>query len=232
MIKRLFKIFFGIPVCYILLFVLSELLISKSIFIFFVKESTSFETVNVIRISLNLFFCILGMLIYVVIYRTILSKCDFCYYLGESIKREWCKRNAIIDKIKNSKFFFSIVLVLSVSLVIISGCSNFFYNRKHGIQANFSISFNMQSLVAPIFEEFIWRKIYFEYCERYNINHSILLNIIIFSFSHLIPRYYVILLGIILTYTYKKYDSLLINTLIHFLFNSAGFIILLIQSIV
>ena len=113
---------------------------------------------------------------------------------------------------------------------MVSNIIIFFVRRKFGIATQINVITYLEYLVAPLIEEYIFRTMFFDYCEKNTINRFIMLNVIIFSLAHIVPMPYVIILGIMLAYTYKKYNSLILNTTLHFLFNLLGMIIMLILN--
>ena len=77
-------------------------------------------------------------------------------------------------------------------------------------------------VLGPIMEELIFRKIiYNELKENNSIKKSIIIGAIIFSLFHfnLLQFPYTFILGIILNYTYEKYQSILVPIIIHILSN-------------
>ena len=155
-------------------------------------------------------------------YKVIISKCNFSYRLGESIKKEWTEKKNIYEKVRREKKTFILIIVLFVIVIIMWYFFSDYISRKIGIYPSKKPFLELSFLFIPVFEEFIWRKIYFDYCESNQIKHAFALNVIIFSFAHIIPMPYVFILGAILAYCYKKYNSLILNTAIHFLFNFLG----------
>ncbi|HOE08149.1 MAG TPA: CPBP family intramembrane metalloprotease [Treponemataceae bacterium] len=220
MTKRIFKLFLGIPVIFALLMAGITVLVSETA-AFLLRD---FKIINpqIILILFNFLLIITDSSIYFLMYRVILSKCNFSYRLGESIKKEWIEKKNICEKVKKDKRTFILIIVLFMILIIMWYFFSDYISSKTGIYPEKKPFLELSLLVAPIFEEFIFRKIYFEYCEINKVKHAFFINVIVFSFAHITPMPYVFLLGVILAYCYKKYNSLILNTAIHFLFNLLG----------
>ena len=187
----------------------------------FILRDFGITNLQSVLIPFNLFFCVLSILVYFVIYKIILVKTEFTYGLGDSIKREWADRKKLYDVIGKTKKQFLIIILLTVLIAVVFSFISLYLQKKFGLSKDITIV-EISFLFVPIFEEFIFRKVYFEYCEIYKVKYAFFLNVIIFSFAHIIPMPYVFLLGVILAYCYKKYNSLILNTVIHFLFNLLG----------
>ena len=178
----------------------------------------------------NVLTCALGILIYIWMYKRIQKKTEYPVSLTDTIKNDWLRKREVFNSIGSSKLFFFSILAATVALAVVSNLIIFYVRRYFGISTQINVITYIEYLVAPLIEEYIFRTMYFDYCEKNTINRVILLNVIIFSLAHLVPMPYVIILGIMLAYTYKKYDSLVINTIIHFLFNFLGMMLMLILN--
>ena len=104
-------------------------------------------------------------------------------------------------------------------------------------KVNDFISSNTQSfidiffivIVAPIFEEILFRGLIFNECRKYlNINTSIVLQALLFSMFHpnLLQFIYAFLCGIILCLVYVSTNSIIANILVHCIFNLLGGVII------
>ena len=227
--RRLFKLFLGIPVISTLLMAVIAVLVLVTVV--FILRDFGITNLQSILMPFNLFVSISNILVYFVIYKIILVKTNFTYGLGDSIKREWADRKKLYDVIGKTKKQFLIITLLTVIIAVVFSFISLYLKKKFGVSKDITIV-EISFLFVPIFEEFIFRKIYFQYCEINKIKHAFILNVIIFSFAHIIPMPYVFLLGVILAYCYKKYDSLILNTVIHFLLNLLGLSIPLILKLI
>jgi len=230
MTKRLFKVFLGIPVIFTLL--MAAISIFETEVVVSLLGNPETKNPQIIQVLFNFLILISDCLIYFLMYKTILSKCNFSYRLGESIKKEWTEKKNIYEKVKKDKKTFILIIALFVIIVIMWYFFSDYISRKIGIYPSKKPFLELSFLFVPIFEEFIFRKIYFQYCEINKIKHAFSLNVVIFSFAHIIPMPYVFLLGVILAYCYKKYNSLILNTVVHFLFNLLGLSIPLILRLI
>ena len=222
MTKRLFKIFLGIPVLYVILTAIPEAILE-------LKAETLIEnpeTKNplVMHIVFNFLIFFIYILLFYFITRTIFSKCGFSYSLKETIKKEWTERKNVWSQIKNDKYKIILIFILYMIFMIFY---QFVWNSIFGRK---KLSFyEYDFIICPVCEEFIFRKIYFDYCSKNSrLKHVYVLNVIIFALAHIIALPDKFIGGAMFTYCYKKYNSLLLNIAVHFLDN---FIIILIFQI-
>lgn len=212
--KNLIKFFFVIPIIYIFVMFVIELFVA--IMLNFPRDSI------IINILFQIFSIFLGLIIYILIYKTILIKCDFSFKLFTSVRTELKEWKRIKGEINESKFLLFFVIFCLICLSFISSILSFYLQGKLGTNIIFSFRIGVIALFAPVFEEFIFRKLFFYYCEINKIKHTVILNIVFFSFIHIIPSLSIIILGIILAYIYIKFNSLILNIFIHFGFNLLG----------
>ncbi|MBO4640362.1 MAG: CPBP family intramembrane metalloprotease [Treponema sp.] len=217
--KQIFKFFLLIPVLFALLMCVINILVLKYI-VFFLENSefNSFIKQFVYNIIIILSDCVL----YFFMYRFICYKCSSSSRIWYSIKQEWVEKIELCKKIKEDK----LLLILIVFLLIILQVTWFYLSdyiyRKLGISPKRNTLQDFSYLFIPIFEEFIFRKLFFDYCDKNPTKHIFVLNVMIFAFAHLMPMPTHYFLGIILTYCYIKYKSILLNTSLHVLYNFLG----------
>ena len=216
--KKLFKYFLGITILFVLLSGLVKGILTVGYVL--VSKQLDANFLQLAGIITNVLTCALGILIYIWMYKRIQKKTEYPVSLTATIKNDWLSKKELYSSISNSKLFFFSMLAATVVLAMVSNLIIFYVRRHFGISTQVNVITYIEYLVAPLIEEYIFRTMYFDYCERNSINRVISLNVIIFSLAHLIPMPYVIILGIMLAYTYKKYNSLILNTTIHFLFKS------------
>ena len=226
--KKLFKYFLGITILFVLLSGLVKGILTVGYVL--VSKQLDANFLQLAGIITNVLTCALGILIYIWMYKRIQKKTEYPISLTDTIKNDWLRKREVCNSIGNSKLFFFSILAATVSLAVVSNIIIFFVRRKFGIATQINVITYLEYLVAPLIEEYIFRTMFFDYCEKNTINRFIMLNVIIFSLAHLVPMPYVIILGIMLAYTYKKYNSLILNTTLHFLFNLLGMIIMLILN--
>ena len=226
--KKLFKYFLGITILFVLLSGLIKGVITVGYVL--VSKKVDADTLQIAITITSILTCLFGILVYIWMYKRIQKKTEYPVSLTDTIKNDWRNKKELFSSIGNSKLFISLIFAATVVLAMVSNLIIFYVRRHFGISTQVNVITYIEYLVAPLIEEYIFRTMYFDYCERNSINRVISLNVIIFSLAHLIPMPYVIILGIMLAYTYKKYNSLILNTTIHFLFNLLGMIIMLILN--
>ena len=220
---NLFKIFLGITIIFAIVIGVVSGIISRIAIPLIANSEQKLSLL--IQILFNILILFTDSLGYFFMYRAVLSKCDFSYKLRDTIKNEWEVKKNIREKINENKLNFFFIIFSILICHVIWFITIFFLRKKIGGFSNTNPFLDFSALFIPIFEEFIFRKIYFDYCKLYNIKHTYALNIIIFSFAHIVPLPYHFILAAVLAYCYKKFDSLLLNIIIHFLFNLIGIFI-------
>ncbi|MCI6265967.1 MAG: CPBP family intramembrane metalloprotease [Erysipelotrichaceae bacterium] len=85
------------------------------------------------------------------------------------------------------------------------------------------IAFLSSGLIGPIYEEILFRYLFFNRLKKYfSKKKAILITTLIFALIHLSPIkiIYAFFLGLILTISYEKYQTILAPVLIHIFANS------------
>ena len=113
--------------------------------------------------------------------------------------------------------FFSFLVCLAIGSHLLTRFISVFFEVPY----NYSkpMDFFKFTFFPAFFEELIFRESFFYYSKKISVSHLYILNIILFSFTHIIPTPSIILLGVLLTILYKKYNSFFINFLFHFFYN-------------
>ncbi|MCF0124362.1 MAG: CPBP family intramembrane metalloprotease [Clostridia bacterium] len=220
MTKKLYKLFLWIPLIFALFLsiaygVLSSIAIK-------ILSNPEIEFQPLIQILFNILLLLLQSIVYFLIYKIILLKCDFSFGLIDSLREEWKERKKTFEILKVERKYFLIIflLILLCQISWIFFCV--FLSKKLETPPTKTPFLDISYLIVPIFEEFICRKIYFTYCNYTKEKDAYFHNVLIFSFLHMAPMPPQIALAIMLTHCYKKYESLSLNILIHFVFNFIG----------
>ena len=99
---------------------------------------------------------------------------------------------------------------------------------------NTSILFNILiiSIIAPIFEEILFRKLLIDKCIKYGVRTSILISAIIFAFFHgnLNQFFYAFFLGAFFAYVYIQSGKITYTIILHIIVNLMGSVASLIFS--
>lgn len=219
MTNQIIKKFLGIPIVFAILMGVITNIISRNATSFILNFGLSFSFI--IQLFCNILILFVDSMGYFFMYKCILSKCDFFYRLRDITREEFENKENIFKKIKNNKLSLFKIIFVIVICQIVWFIVLYYYHKAKGGYMNNILLFDIV-LFIPIFEEFIFRKIYFDYCKINNVKNAYELNIIIFSFLHIIPMPTHFVLAATLAYCYKKFDSLLLNIIIHFMYNFMG----------
>ena len=127
------------------------------------------------------------------------------------------KKNKIkITRIKTINYYNYISIGISLSCIL---NMIIFLITKETIKLNYNLLFIISStLIGPIYEEIIFRFIFYNRLKEFNsIRKSILMTTIIFSIIHISPSkiFFAFILGIIINIKYEKTNNLLVPILIH-----------------
>lgn len=215
--KKLFYLFLILPILFTLPMGVITVFLSE-IAMSFIKNP-DINNSNFFLILFNFLITLLNSLLFFLLCKTICTKCNSSHSISNSIQVEWKERKNIIHKFIESKRTSIFIFFFLVIIVIFWYFLSTFICKLTNLQTNQDLTFNFQYLITPLFEEFIFRKVYFEYCDNNHIKYDFVLNVLLFAFSHIIPTPNHFLLGIILTYSYKKYKSLILTTFIHLFYN-------------
>ena len=221
--KSIIKIFVLIPVFISILVGLFSLLFGLGLV--YVERLINNEKVSLIVNLTNS--CLWKIVTYMIIYKVIIKKLNYeRINLKDMNIPNYGLTGFVNHSNENLIYLGKIIVLLFISALIETFLSKFFSSKFHLALAK-TTYWNLLSatFIPAIFEEIIFRNIFFRYCEDNKIERIVLLNIICFSFCHIIPTFSIIVLGIILAYTYKKYHSIIINMLLHFFYNTVVIIL-------
>lgn len=121
----------------------------------------------------------------------------------------------IQDIIKNDKLKFIIFLIVIIILQL-------FFSIRHRNDVIINIPRGIEALIIPFFEEYIYRKLFYDYNKNNNTVGIDILNVLLFFIIHFSFSIVLLLFSITMTFLYKTYKSLLINCCIHILYNLLG----------
>lgn len=221
--KRIWSFFLGIPIFFALIMgmatgIISGIVIQKINYSGIKHPVITLTLINILILLIDVFF-------YFLMCKKILSKCNFSYRLTDSLKEEWKNQKRIFEILKNEKNTLILILLSFIILQVAHYFFSIYLTGEIDISINKRPFLELSYLFVPIFEEFIFRKVYFDYCCIYNVKHTYVINILVFSFAHIFPMPHIFVLATILTYCYKKYESLSLNIILHFIFNCLGIIL-------
>lgn len=121
-----------------------------------------------------------------------------------------------ITKIKSIRYYNYISLGISLSCIL---NMIIFLITKETIKLNYNLLFIVSSsLIGPIYEEIIFRYIFYNKLKKFNSpTKAIIINTIIFSLIHInfIKIIYAFILGLLITIIYEKKHNILFPILIH-----------------
>lgn len=206
--KNLIKYFIGIPVIVYLLFGIINFVCDYGFIYLETLSQTIYEvTETIFKLIMNVF--------------EILLICKLIFYYSKiTITFETSGKNGI-EYLKKNFFWFLIIIVLALILIFYSSMESVFLSKHFSYKEtkiNYFV-FLVKILITAFFEELIFRKILFDYCEKNGINHEFFWSVLCFSISHIISLPSTIFLGLILSFSYKKFKSFFLNVLISCLCN-------------
>lgn len=160
------------------------------------------------------------------------------------------KRNNLItvfifrvkEKIKIKQLIFSILLLIgyflffsnSIEILLLKiKYSQEFIDAINNMTIDLVYTFIFSVLIAPIFEEIVFRGIILEQLSiRYNIYISILVSALLFAIFHFDLHQGInsLLLGITLGFIYNQVGSLLLNIVLHLVYNFYIYLCIFISS--
>ena len=145
------------------------------------------------------------------IYLTIILYIITIIYLSKKYKLK-IKNTAIINYYKYLSLGISISCILNMVIYILNKPNLAIYN------INFFIILISSGIIGPIYEEVIFRYIFYNKLKKFNSpTKTIIINTIIFSLIHInfIKIIYAFILGLLITITYEKKENILYPILIH-----------------
>ena len=194
--KSIIKIFVLIPVFISILVGLFSLLFGLGLV--YVERLINNEKVSLIVNLTNS--CLWKIVTYMIIYKVIIKKLNYeRINLKDMNIPNYGLTGFVNHSNENLIYLGKIIVLLFISALIENFLSKFFSTIFHLTLAKITY-WNLLSatFIPAIFEEIIFRNIFFRYCEDNKIERIVLLNIICFSFCHIIPTFSIIVLGIIL----------------------------------
>lgn len=221
--KSIIKIFLLIPVFISILVGLFSLLFSLGLV--YVERLINNEKVSLIVNLTNS--CLWKIVTYMIIYKVITKKLNYERINLKEMNIPNYGLTGIVNHSNENLIYLGKIIVLLFISALIENCLSKFFSSKFHLALAKTTYWNLLSatFIPAIFEEIIFRNIFFRYCEDNKIERIVLLNIICFSFCHIIPTFSIIVLGIILAYTYKKNHSIIINMFLHFFYNTVVIIL-------
>ena len=128
------------------------------------------------------------------------------------------KKNEIKESPTSKNIYFPLI-ILGISISVIFNMIVFIYNPiTTTSQTPLFLLMLSTGIIGPIFEEILYRYIFFNRLKRkYSTKKSSLINSIVFAISHLsiIKAIYAFLLGIVLNIYYEKYKNIKVPIIIH-----------------
>lgn len=128
------------------------------------------------------------------------------------------KKNKKKEKKTSTKIYLPLIM-LGISISVIFNMIIFIFNPINtSPQTPLLLLILSTGIIGPIFEEILYRYIFYNRLKRKNnIKKSILINSIVFAISHLsiIKVIYAFLLGIVLNIYYEKYKNIKVPIIIH-----------------